>query len=70
MAKYTVTIKYFLKKQNKITNIFKLLFLESLVSKQSRLKNRLLLTFADIIFNYKYSTLYKKKLVVYKKIFS
>lgn len=67
--KYTTTIKSAssFSKKRKIT--YKLFYLETLNSPHKKMHSRLVYTFSDIFFNYKLSSLYKKKLVVYKKMF-
>ena len=69
--KYTVTIKTYSNFFKKTKNAFKLIYLESLLqgSESNTLNKRLLLVFLDLFFNYKQSALYKKKVLVYKKLF-
>ena len=48
---------------------FKLLYLESLSNNNNKFNKRLYSILTDVFFNYKLSLLYKKKIIIYKKLF-
>lgn len=54
-------------KKSKLT--FKLIYLESLLFLNKNTEKRFMSVFFDLFFNYKLSSLYKKKIMVYKKLF-
>ena len=67
--KYDTKIKIFSNSIKRYKNTFKILRLESSLNSAKTLEQRLFFTFFDIVFNYKQSSLYSKKLFVYKKLF-
>ena len=70
IEKYTTTIKSATSFSKKRKMTYKLFYLETLNSPSKKIISRFVFTLSDIFFNYKLSSLYKKKLLVYKKMFS
>jgi hypothetical protein len=68
-VKYDTKIKIFSNSIKRYKNTFKIISLESFLHSSKSLEQRLLFTFFDTVFNYKQSSLYLKKLFVYKKLF-
>ena len=68
--KYVTSIKSASSFSKKRKMTYKLFYLETLNAPAKNVCSRLVYTLSDMFFNYKLSSLYKKKLVVYKKMFN
>ena len=67
--KYIVEPSYYSKNVQKIKNTYRLLYLDGVFSGENTLLKRIFFSGFDTFFNYKNSLLYKRKIVVYKKLF-